>query len=217
MLMMGEAVRVHVVDADATASRRLATLIEGRGHLVEIWSSVPAFLGAVGDVAPGCVIIDPYNADDHADAGRVQQRLADPEVALPSVIVTECRDVEVAVAAMRGGAIDFLAKPADPDRLLAAIAIGAQRLTRARRREATMRRVNAALDMLSNREREVLEGLTRGWSNKQIARHMAISARTVEVHRANLMAKLDAQSLSQALRIAFISHMCAMINPALHE
>ncbi|WP_443584886.1 response regulator transcription factor [Sphingomonas sp. CLY1604] len=206
---------MHVVDADPTASRRLAMVIEGRGHVVQTWSSAVEFIAAVGDVTPGCVVIDPYQ--EGGDAGEIQRRLAAPGLALPNVIVTACRDVEIAVAAMQAGAIDFIAKPADPDRLFAAIAVGAQRLTRARRREATMRRVNAALDMLSGREREVLEGLTRGWSNKEIARHMAISARTVEVHRANLMVKLDAQSLSQALRIAFISHMCAMINPALHE
>ncbi len=205
---------VHLVDDDPDARQQTATMLRTHNFAVECWPSASAFLAAAGSVAPGCVVIDPDRAG--VDAASVQQRLTDAEIALPSVILTADDSRALAVDAMRGGAIDVLLKPADPVRLGAAIAVGLNRLSKAQRRAATMRRVQAALDILSPREREVLFGLTRGQSNKEIARTLSISARTVEIHRASVMAKLDAHSLAQALRIAFIAEVCRMVNPALH-
>ncbi len=205
---------VYVVDPDAVEGEALCARIRAGGRGARAWTCVGDFLAMAGEVPPGCVVIDPYAGA--LDWVAVQDRLASPEIALPTVVVTACTDLEVAVATMRRGAIDFLPKPAPGDRLFAAIAVAELRLGKAQRRAATLRRVQTALDGLSAREREVLEGLTRGWSNKEIARRLAISARTVEIHRANVMAKLEAESLSQALRIAFIAQVCGMVNPALH-
>lgn len=205
---------IHVVDPDRSGGEATRTLLESGGHVVRAWTSVADFLDATPEIGSGCVVIDACASG--VDTAAVHERLASPEVALPCVVVTACTDVEAAVAAMRHGAIDFLPKPPPADRLFAAIGVAEQRLSKARRRAATLRRVQTALDGLSAREREVLEGLTRGWSNKETARRLSISARTVEIHRANLMAKLEAESLSQALRIAFIAQVCGMVNPALH-
>jgi two-component system response regulator FixJ len=192
----------------------VADLLTRQSFTVQCWSSVAAFADGCETAAAGCVVIDPFVGD--TDVAALQDRLAAPDIGMPSVIVTASTDMEAVVGAMRRGAIDVIAKPVDDARLYAAIGIARYRLRQAQRRAATMRRVQAALDMLSSREREVLAGLTRGWSNKEIARRLAISARTVEIHRANVMDKLDAQSLSQALRIAFIAQVCSMVNPALH-
>ncbi len=205
---------VHLVDEDPGSRPQITAMLRSNNFSVESWPSTEAFLQSAGSVAPGCVVIDlcREGIDRHA----VQRHLTDVEIALPSVVVTDSPCRAAAVDAMRGGAIDVLLRPVDPVRLAAAVTIGLTRLSKAERRAATMRRVQAALDILSPREREVLYGLTRGLSNKEIARDLKISARTVEIHRASVMAKLDAQSLAQALRIAFIAEVCRMVNPALH-
>ncbi len=209
-----EALLVHIVDQDAAASRQIADALTDRSIAIQGWTTIDDFARDCGTAVPGCVVMDPFVGG--VDVAALQERLAAPDIGMPCVIVTGHADIHSAVAAMRRGAIDYIAKPVDEDRLFAALATARHRLKQAQRRAATMRRVNAALNMLSTREREVLEGLTRGWSNKEIARRLSISARTVEIHRANLMDKLDANSLSQALRIAFIAQVCSMVNPALH-
>lgn len=206
--------RVHVVDEDRAASQRIADALTRQAFVVQSWPSIADFAERCDTAEAGCVVIDPFVQD--VDVAGLQERLASPAIGMPCVIATTCTDLDAAVAAMRRGAIDVLPKPVDERRLYEAMGIARYRLKQAQRRAATMRRVQAALDLLSSREREVLEGLTRGWSNKEIARRLAISARTVEIHRANVMDKLDAQSLSQALRIAFIAQVCSMVNPALH-
>lgn len=207
-------VRVHVVDEDGAAFRRISDALTRQAFVVQSWPSVADFTERCDMAEAGCVVIDPFVGD--VDVAGLQERLASPAIGMPCVIATACADMETAVAAMRRGAIDVMPKPIDEGRLYEAMGVARYRLKQAQRRAATMRRVQAALDQLSGREREVLEGLTRGWSNKEIARRLAISARTVEIHRANVMDKLDAQSLSQALRIAFIAQVCSMVNPALH-
>lgn len=205
---------VHVVDEDETAARQLADTLTRQSFAVQPWPSFAAFDECCGTAPAGCVVMDPFASD--VDVAALQERLASPGIGMPSVIVTAGANLETAVAAMRRGAIDVIPKPVAAPRLYEAMGVARHRLKQAQRRAATMRRVQAALDILSVREREVLDGLTRGWSNKEIARRLAISARTVEIHRANVMDKLDAQSLSQALRIAFIAQVCSMVNPALH-
>ncbi len=205
---------IHVVEENAVDAQALTASLGSNDCVVRIWPSIAGFIAAVDQADLGCVVVDPFRSG--IDVAALQERLAGPDIGMPCIIVTAHVAFEAAVDAMRRGAIDYLAKPVDRDRLLTAIAVARHRIKQARRRAATVRRVHAALEMLSTREREVLEGLTRGWSNKEIARKLAISARTVEIHRANVMAKLDAESLSQALSIAFISQVCGMVNPALH-
>ena len=133
----------------------------------------------------------------------VQQALNERGVGMPVIVLTGHGDVAIAVKAMRAGAIDFIEKPFDADVLLEAIARAFERLDSAADVLVRAAEAKVVLGGLSGREREVLDGLARGFPNKTIAYDLGISARTVEVHRANVMAKLGARSLSDALRIAF--------------
>jgi two-component system response regulator FixJ len=137
------------------------------------------------------------------DGLEVQEALKAKGVTLPVVIMTGHGDVNLAVRAMKAGAVDFIEKPFQKSVLLAAIEQGFGRLkasaiTREQRAEASVK-----LQLLTAREREVLDGLAKGLPNKSIAYDLDISPRTVEIHRANLMTKLGARSLSEALRVAF--------------
>jgi two-component system response regulator FixJ len=112
-------------------------------------------------------------------------------------------DVGLAVQAMKAGAVDFIEKPFEKAVLLSAIEQGMERLMRATRDGSRAEEAGVRLQVLTPREREVLDGLARGLPNKTIAYDLGISPRTVEIHRANLMTKLGVRSLSEALRIAF--------------
>ena len=141
------------------------------------------------------------------DGLEVQRELRARGVLLPVIIMTGHGDVGMAVAAMKAGATDFIEKPFEKAALLDAIAaanaqVAAHRDAGARREDA-----QARLNILTDREREVLNGLVEGLPNKSIAYDLGISPRTVEIHRANLMQKLDVRSLSEALRIAFQAGM----------
>jgi two-component system response regulator FixJ len=137
------------------------------------------------------------------DGLQVQEALQARGVTLPVIIMTGHGDVAVAVKAMKAGAVDFIEKPFEKAVLLSAIEQGVHRLDRLEislehRREAAVR-----LQVLTKRERDVLNGLAQGLPNKTIAYDLGISPRTVEIHRANLMSKLEVKSLSEALRIVF--------------
>ena len=196
---MTEPRRAYVVDDEAVVRRSLVLLLRSAGFEAEAFPSGEAFLDA-SEPAFGCVLLDLRMPG--MDGLAVQRELGSRGWTLPVIIVTAHGDVPMAVEAMRRGASDFLEKPYDSDHLLravdAALARGADR--RARLREAT----DAArlLDALSPREREVLTGLVAGQQNKEIARDLSLSPRTVELHRANLMEKLGARSLSDAIRLA---------------
>jgi two-component system, LuxR family, response regulator FixJ len=143
----------------------------------------------------------------YPDAGHgrleVQAALRDKAVTLPVIIMTGHGDVSLAVQAMKAGAVDFIEKPFEKALLLSAIEHGIDRLRRTAANRDQADEASVRLQALTAREREVLDGLARGLPNKTIAFDLGISPRTVEIHRANLMTKLDVRSLSEALRIAF--------------
>jgi two-component system response regulator FixJ len=122
---------------------------------------------------------------------------------MPVIVLTGHGDVTIAVRAMKGGAVDFLEKPFEKAVLISAIEAAFGRLASAGSQAARAAEAEIVLGVLTPRERDVLEGLARGLPNKTIAYDLGISPRTVEVHRANLMSKLEVRSLSDALRIAF--------------
>jgi len=126
---------------------------------------------------------------------------------LPVIVMTGHGDVGVAVQAMKAGAVDFIEKPFERAVLLGAIEAGFARIDHAERRHARSGEAKARLKTLTPRERDVLRGLANGHPNKAIAYDLGISPRTVEIHRANLMSKLEVASLSAVLRIAFAAGM----------
>jgi two-component system response regulator FixJ len=194
---------VHVVDDDGAVRRSLALLLRSAGFTVETHESGDVFLRAAaapGGLRFGCVLLDLQMPG--MDGLAVQREMAARGLGLPVVVVTAHGDVPLAVQAMRAGASDFIEKPYVGEAIIqaadAALARGEE--VRARAREAA--EAAARVAALTPREADVLRRLVAGRQNKVIARDLGISPRTVEIHRANLMERLGASSLSEAVRIA---------------
>jgi two-component system response regulator FixJ len=132
------------------------------------------------------------------------RRLKERGVALPVVVMTGHADVPMAVEAMKEGAVDFLEKPFGDEAFLETVRAALQQQERSSHQGAQLSQAQARLDSLSERERQVLEGLVAGKANKVIAYDLGISPRTVEIYRANVMAKMQAKSLSELVRVALL-------------
>ena len=192
---------IHLVDDDEAVRRSASFMLRTSGYQVKTYPSGIELLDAGHDVAPGCILLDVRMPG--MDGLQVQQALKARGILLPVVVMTGHGDVNVAVQAMKAGAVDFIEKPFEKAVLLGAIEAGLSRLEQAGRRHARAEEAQAKLEVLTPRELDVLQGLVRGHPNKTIAYDLGISPRTVEIHRANLMTKLGVASLSEALRIAF--------------
>jgi len=192
---------IHLVDDDEAIRRSAGFMLKTSGFQVRTYESGVELLKAASGLEPGCILLDIRMPG--MDGLEVQQALKDKGVALPVIIMTGHGDVSLAVQAMKAGAIDFIEKPFEKSVLMAAIEQAFDRLRRAETHRDRADDAAVRLNSLTPREREVLDGLARGLPNKTIAYDLGISARTVEIHRANLMTKLGARSLSEALRIAF--------------
>lgn len=192
---------VHIVDDEESIRRSASFMLKTSGYAVETWQSGAAFLKEIRHVPEGCVLLDVRMPE--MDGIEVQQALLERGVTMPVIILTGHADVSIAVRAMKAGAVDFLEKPFEKAVLIASIETAFARISAADGAAARAAEADVVLAILTPREREVLEGLAQGLPNKTIAYDLGISPRTVEVHRANLMAKLDVRSLSDALRLAF--------------
>ncbi len=192
---------VHIVDDEDAIRRSASFMLKTSGYAVETWPSGTAFLKEIRHVPEGCVLLDVRMPE--MDGLEVQQALLERGVTMPVIVLTGHADVSIAVRAMKAGAVDFLEKPFEKAVLLAAIETAFARMASADGAAARAAEADVILAVLTPRERQVLEGLAQGLPNKTIAYDLGISPRTVEVHRANLMAKLDVRSLSDALRLAF--------------
>jgi two-component system, LuxR family, response regulator FixJ len=200
--MAGSAV-VHLIDDDDGVRQSLAFLLNTAGLAVRIYESGGAFLAAIGTLQPGCIVSDVRMPG--IDGLELQRRLKELGVNLPVVIMTGHADVPLAVEAMKAGAIDFIEKPFDDELLLGAIRVALSRYDEIGRRDTEVAQIQAKLQSLSAREREVLDGLLAGFPNKTIAYDLKLSPRTVEVHRANVMTKMGATSLSGLVRMALLA------------
>lgn len=196
---------IHVIDDEESVRRGAKFFLSASGYAVRAWPSGISFLKEVRHTEAGCILLDIRMPE--MDGIEVQQQLSARGVTMPVIVLTGHGDVSVAVKAMKAGAVDFLEKPFDTDALLDAINRAFDRITAGKDISARAAEAGVVLGILSAREREVLERLAQGLPNKTIAFDLSISCRTVEVHRANIMAKLHARSLSEALRIAFAAGM----------
>ena len=192
---------VHLVDDDEAIRHSASFMLRQAGYTVRTYAGGTDFLDALEGAEAGCVLLDVRMPD--MDGLAVQRELNQRAVNMPVVVLTGHGDVSVAVEAMKAGAVDFLEKPYDKASLVQAINSAFSRLQNDQSREALAARAREKLASLTTREREVLERLVRGQTNKSIADDLSISARTVEIHRAHVMEKLEADSLSSALRLAF--------------
>lgn len=193
---------VHIVDDDLAVRQSLAFLLATDGLAVQVHDSATAFLAA-GTDRVGCIVTDVRMPD--IDGVELLHRLRQRGRMPPVIVMTGHADVALAVEAMKAGAVDFVEKPFDDDVLLASIRSALARADRARTRDAKGDAMRARLAALSERERQVLEGLVAGKANKVIGLDLGISPRTVEIYRANVMSKMQAGSLSELVRLALIA------------
>jgi two-component system response regulator FixJ len=195
---------VHVVDDDAAVRRSLERLLDAAGFKAVLYEAPAAFLSVAPSLSSGCVLLDVRMPG--MDGLIVQARLAKMDNHLPVIVMTGQGDVQTAVQAMKGGAVEFIEKPYSDEVLIKAIDSALSVPNQADRdREAieAAQRVGA----LSPREREVLDALVAGRPNKVIAHELGISVRTVEVHRARMMERLGVRQLAQAIRLAVMARL----------
>lgn len=197
--MTGKAV-IHVIDDDAAMRDSLAFLLDVNGFRTELHDSAGAFLGSAGANAANCVISDIRMPG--MNGIELVRTLKGRGASCAVILITGHGDVALAVEAMKAGAADFIEKPFDDAALLGAIRTALETHPAVAGESAARKEAEARLAELSPRERDVLQGLVAGKINKVIAHDLSISPRTVEVYRANLMAKTGARSMSELMRIA---------------
>lgn len=190
---------VFVVDDDEAVRDALALHLDLAGLPVRTFASARAFLAAVGPEQGGCAVLDIRMPE--TDGLALQQEMARRGISLPVIIVTGHGDVPAAVAAFRAGAVDFLQKPFDEDRLIERVREALERDAQARRQSSELADLRRRVATLSPREREVMDLVALGHSNKVVARRLGIGVRTVETHRAKVLEKTGVHSVSELARM----------------
>ena len=196
---------VYVIDDDDAMRDSLQFLLGTAGFDVTLFDSAQAILDGFAGLAFGCVVSDVRMPG--IDGIELLQRLKASNVKFPGIIMTGHGDIRLAVEAMKLGAVDFLEKPFEDDRLIVMIDMALRQAEAEARSEAAAHDIAARVASLSPRERQVMDGLIAGLSNKMIAREYDISPRTIEVYRANVMTKMQANSLSELVRLAMRAGM----------
>jgi two-component system, LuxR family, response regulator FixJ len=170
---------------------------------VKTYESASAFLAVAPTINSGCVITDVRMPG--ISGIDLLRRLKEMQIRLPVIVITGHGDVPLAVEAMKFGAVDFLEKPFEDEVLLASVRTALNRSEASAQLETERVEIRARIALLTNREREVLDGLVAGHPNKIIAFDLSISPRTVEIYRANVMTKMKAGSLSELVRMALVA------------
>ena len=191
---------VYVIDDDDAMRDSLDFLLGAADFHVRLFESAQNFLDTLSTIDFGCVVSDVRMPD--IDGIELLKRLKVGGSLFPVVIMTGHGDVPLAAEAMKLGAMDFLEKPFEDDRLIGMIEAALRRAEPGVKKEAATREIQSRIASLSPRERQVMDGLIAGLSNKLIAREYDISPRTIEVYRANVMTKMQAASLSELVRLA---------------
>ena len=198
---------VHVVDDDEGVRKALVRLLTVSGYAVRDYSNASSFLNELDRGSPGCLLLDFRMPDlSGLDVFKALNTIAP---ALPVILITGHGDIDLSVKIMRLGAVDFLTKPFEEERLLLSIrtAIG---LSIARHRDHQERsRLQRRYDMLTKREREVCGLVGMGLLNKQVAYRLGIAEKTIKIHRARVMAKLDVKSVAELVRFVDRLHPAA--------
>lgn len=191
---------VYIIDDDEAMRESLAFLLKTAKIKVEAFDGATAFLDRLPQLSPGCVVTDVRMPG--MSGIDLLKRLREQKNSVPVIVITGHGDIPLAVEAMKYGASDFLEKPFDDELLLGAVR--SAMANRAADAATTAQRmvIEQRLSKLSTRERQVLDGLIAGHPNKMIAYDLGISPRTIEIYRANVMTKMEAQSLSELVRMA---------------
>ena len=198
---MGDAgFTTYLVDDDPAVLRSITRLLKAGGYKTKSFSSPQKFLSSHDPSVPGCAIIDLVMSE--LDGLRLQEALARSGSQRPIIFLTGRGDVPTSVRAMKAGAVDFLTKPVKRDALFSAVVHAAELDAASRQKRQESKSIDERLATLTHREREVLEHVIAGRLNKQIADDLGISIKTVEAHRANIMEKLNANTVADLLKIA---------------
>lgn len=194
---------IYVVDDDDAVRQSLDFLLRTAGFTVRTFESGKVFIESMPSLKSGCIITDVRMPE--ISGIDLLRRVKAQDADVPVIMITGHGDIALAVEAMKIGAADFLEKPFNDDQLLDAVRATLSRDANVAERKAEVAEINDKLATLSNRERQVLEGLVAGNANKTIAFDLGISPRTVEIYRANLMTKMAATSLSDLVRMAMMA------------
>ncbi len=209
---MANDLTIHLVDDEESLRRSLTFLLVSAGFAVRAHSCAKAFLELLPLSGRTCLVTDLCMPD--IDGIELLRRLRRLNPAVPAIVITGQGGIAAAVQAMKAGASDFLEKPLKEAALISAIK-AAMEHGRIDRPSTDCEHVAARLRQLTERERQVLTGVLEGLQNKMIAYHLGISARTVEVHRANVMAKMGARNLAELMRMTIAIDVTAQpLEPA---
>ena len=193
-----------LVDDDPGVLKALSRIVRTAGYETVSYSSAQAFLREHDPSTPGCAILDLTMPE--LDGLELQQHLAQAGAELPIIFLSGHADIPASVQAMKAGAVDFLVKPVDRDKLLSAIELAKNRDDKARQARSERQSLEARLAMLTQREREVLERVVKGLLNKQIAAELGTVEKTIKVHRGRMMAKLGVRSVAELVRLTERMH-----------
>mgnify|MGYP001826394233 CR=1 FL=1 len=194
---------VHIVDDDEAVRQSLAFMLGSAGLPIRLYESAKEFLEALDPSLCGCLVTDVRMPE--MTGIELLNRIKNRMPLLPAIVITGHGDIPLAVEAMKAGAVDFIEKPFDEELLLKAVEAALDKA--GGESDGQLPEVLSRLATLSERERQVLEGLVAGQANKVIAAAHRISPRTVEVYRANVMTKMQAKSLPELVRMAVLAHV----------
>lgn len=189
---------VYIVDDDPSVRHSLTWLIESVGQRVQTYDSPSAFLAEYQEGGAGCLILDVRMPE--TSGLDLQEQLIKSGFTLPVIIITGHADVPMAIRALKAGAFDFIEKPFNDQLLIERIQQAIEHCHNQAKKNQRRIKAIERLSKLTTREKQVLDGVVAGKSNKVIARELDISIKTIEVHRANVMAKMEADSLSDLIR-----------------
>lgn len=190
---------VFVVDDDEAVCRSLSLLIEDVGLEVRTFTSAQQFLSRYDPGQPGCLVLDVRMSG--MSGLELQSRLGESDMRIPTIIITGHADVVMAVEAMKAGALDFIEKPFRDQVLLDSIQKAIERDARTRRARKETRNLQTRIELLTRRERQIMDLLILGKTNKVIAYELGISPKTVDFHRANILDKLGVNSVIELVRL----------------
>lgn len=190
---------IRVIDDDDAMRNSWSFLIEGEGWDVATYPDALSYLSSNDFIRPGCLLLDvrmPYMS-----GLELQQKLRDAGCDLPIIFVSGHGDIDMAVNTLKAGALDFLQKPVDDQRLLTSIDSAVQKNIANRRNESEISDFKQRFEQLTQREREVIRMVARGYANKEVAREFGISEKTVQVHRGAAYRKLDLHNAAEIARL----------------